>query len=63
LTGALCVSVPSEAEIVTVYVPAAVDEVVLTVSVDDEVGVLDAGLKLPVAPVGSPLTLHVTELP
>jgi hypothetical protein len=46
----------------TVYVPVGVDELVLTVSVDDDVGVLDAGLKLPVAPLGSPLTLHVTEL-
>jgi hypothetical protein len=41
-------------------VPAGVDEVVRTVSVD-VLPVVAAGLNVPVAPAGRPLTLNVTE--
>ena len=34
---------------------------VLTVSVEEAAPVTEVGLKLPVAPVGKPLTLKVTE--
>ena len=37
-----------------------VEELVTTVSVEDAVGVLDAGLKVPVVPDGRPLTLQLT---
>ena len=61
VTWALCVSVPSVAVIVSVDVPAAMFGFVETVSVEGDPGVLvEVGLKLPVAPLGSPLTLQVT---
>ncbi len=40
--------------------PAAVLVVVLTDSVEDPAPVIDVGLKLPLAPVGRPLTLSAT---
>lgn len=44
------------------WFPSGVDDVVFTVRVDDPDPVTDVGLKLVLAPVGSPLTLKVTEL-
>ena len=46
---------------VSVYVPAGVVEAVLTVRVDVP-DVIEAGLKLALAPVGNPLALKVTAL-
>ena len=45
---------------VSVKVPAGVDWLVLTVSVDEPELLIDAGLKTPVAPAGNPETLNVT---
>ena len=47
---------------VTLYVPTAVLAAVVSVSVEDPAPVTDVGLKLPVTPVGNPLTLKVTAL-
>ena len=62
VTCVLWLSVPSDAVIVSGYEPAGVVELVATVSVDDAVGagVLDVGLKLSLAPLGSPLMLQLT---
>jgi hypothetical protein len=59
-TVAVCVRLPLTPIIVSVYVPAGVLALVVTASVD--VVVAGFALKLPVAPVGSPLTLSVTAL-
>lgn len=61
VTWVLCVSAPSEPVIVSAYVPAGVDAPVVTLSVDDDVGVLDTGLNVPLAPLGRPVTLQATE--
>src|SRR5579875_548185 len=60
LTVAVCVSVPLVPVIVSVYVPAAVLLPVATVSVELPPALTDAGLNVPVAPAGSPLTLSPT---
>ena len=46
---------------VSVYVPAGVEVLVLTDMVDDPEPVTDVGLKLALAPEGSPLTLNPTD--
>ena len=53
------VSVPLLTVIVNVNVPFGVDEV-CTVSVEEPELVIDAGLKLKVAPAGNPLALKVS---
>jgi hypothetical protein len=45
---------------VSVYVPAAVEVEVATVSVEVPDPATEVGLKLPVAPLGRPLTLKAT---
>jgi hypothetical protein len=55
---AVCVSVPLTPVIVSVYVPIGVLVLVVTESVDDPVA--GFGVKLPLAPLGCPLTLRVT---
>lgn len=56
-----CESVPDVPVIVSVYVPAAVAAVVLTVRVElPEPPATDAGAKLALAPAGSPLALRLT---
>ena len=57
----LCPLTGFKAKAVSGYVPAGVPVLVVTLSIEDEVGVLDAGLKVRVASLGSPATLHVTE--
>ena len=61
VTWALWLRVPSEPVTVSVYEPAGVDALVATVSVEDPVGEVAAGLNVPVAPLGSPATDQVTE--
>jgi len=60
VTVADCCKLPDVPVIVTVYVPAAVAEVVDTVTVELPEVLIDAELKPAVAPVGSPLALSVT---
>jgi hypothetical protein len=61
VTDAEWLRLPLLAVIVRVKVPAGVDLLVLTVSVDEpEPPLIEAGLKLPVAPEGSPETLNTT---
>jgi hypothetical protein len=55
-----CNSVPLVPVIVRVYVPIGIVVAVETVSVELPEPVTDVGLKIPVAPVGSPLTLRLT---
>ena len=54
----LCVRVPLTPVMVSVYVPAGVLVLVVTEKVEEVVA--GFGLKLPLAPLGSPLTLRVT---
>ena len=61
VTCAVWTSVPFVPEMVNVGVAAGVEPVVVTVSVDVPVlPVIVAGLKLAVAPVGSPVTVSAT---
>ncbi len=60
VTVAVCDRLPLVPVIVSVYVPAGVVVAVETVRVELPEVVTDAGLKLAVAPVGSPLTLRFT---
>ena len=60
VTVAECDRVPLVPVIVRVYVPAAVAEVVETTSAQVFGFTADAGMKLAVAPAGSPLTLGLT---
>jgi hypothetical protein len=55
LTDAVCTRFPLVAAIVNGYVPNGVDDVVLTVNVEDPEPVTEVGLKPAVAPVGRPL--------
>ena len=57
---ALCVRLPLVPVIVIVYVPVGVLEAVVTLSAEDPEPVTEVGLNVPVAPVGSPVTLNVT---
>ena len=60
-TVVVCVREPSVPLMVTVTVPVVVLLVVVMVSVDDpEPPLMEAGLKLAVAPEGKPLALSVT---
>src|SRR5437870_8871447 len=58
VTVAVCVRLPLTPVIVTVEVPSGVLGLGVTERVDDPVA--GFGVKLPVAPLGSPLTLSVT---
>jgi hypothetical protein len=60
VTVAVRDSVPVAPVIVSVYVPGGVVVAVETVSVEFPEAETDAGLKLAVAPVGSPVTLRFT---
>jgi hypothetical protein len=60
VTDAVRVNGPLVPVMVSGNVPVAVEDVVLTVRVDD-VPVVGFGLKLAVAPVGNPLTESVTD--
>ena len=55
-----CVSVPLVPVMVRVYVPAGVVLLVVTERVEEPEAVIEVGLKEPVAPAGSPLTLNAT---
>jgi hypothetical protein len=55
-----CVKLPLVPVIVSGYVPVGVVDAVETVSVEFPEPPTDIGLKLAVAPVGSPLTLRFT---
>ena len=55
----LCARLPLTPVIVSVLLPVGVLALVVTERVDDEVAGL--ALKEPVAPLGSPLTLRLTE--
>jgi len=60
LSDALCVSVPEVPVIVSGYVPAVVPEVVVMVITDIPELVSAGGVKVAVAPLGSPDTLKFT---
>ncbi len=60
LTDAVCTRFPLDAVMVSGYVPNGVAEVVFTANVEDPEPVTELGLKLAVAPEGSPLILKVT---
>ncbi len=55
-----CVRLPLVPVIVSVYVPAGVVEAVETDKVEFPEPATEVGLKLPVAPLGKPLTLRFT---
>ena len=59
-TFVLCARLPLVPVIASVEFPAGVEVAVVTVSVDDPTELTDAGLKLPPAPAGRPLTERVT---
>jgi hypothetical protein len=59
LTVAACASVPLVPVIVTVDVPVGVLPAVATIKVDVLPGLIEAGLKVAVAPLGKPLALKV----
>ena len=61
LTVVVCVTLPFRPLIVNVEVPTGVLPVVVTVKIELPVPVTDAGEKLPVAPVGNPVTLKAME--
>src|SRR5207248_6005506 len=61
LVVALWLALPSVPVTVRVEVPAGVVEAVETVSVEELPAVTGLGLKLPLAPEGSPLTARLTE--
>jgi hypothetical protein len=56
-----CVPLGAVPVTVTVYVPVAVEGSTLIVIVDEPPAVTDDGLKLAVAPVGSPVALSATD--
>ena len=60
LTDAVCTRFPLDAVMVSGYVPNGVAEVVFTDSVEDPEPVTELGLKLAVAPEGSPLIVKLT---
>jgi hypothetical protein len=60
LKVAVFVTPPPTAETVTVHVPTAVEDVVLMVIVELQVGMHDPGANAPVAPAGRPETENVT---
>src|SRR3982751_2622565 len=60
LTVVLCTNVPLVPVMVSVYVPAVVLVALVTVNVEVPEVVMEAGLKLPLAPAGNPLTLRPT---
>lgn len=60
VTVPVCARVPLVPVIVNVYVPAGVVVAVVTDSAELPEPETDAGLRLAVAPVGSPLTLKFT---
>lgn len=60
VTVAVWVRLPLAPVMVSVYVPAGVVEEVVTFRVEDPAPLIEAGLKLPEAPVGNPLTLNAT---
>ena len=60
MTEVLCVRVPLVPVMVRVYVPGGVVLLVLTVRVEEPEPVIEVGLKLAVAPPGSPLALKIT---
>ena len=62
LTVTECDRLPLVPVTVTLYVPTAVLVEVVIVSVEEPAPVTEVGLKLPVTPVGNPLTLKVTAL-
>ncbi len=55
-----CTRLPLVPVMVSVEVPAGVEELVETESVELPEPATEVGLKLPVAPFGNPLTLNVT---
>lgn len=59
-TLAVCVRLPLVPVMVIVLEPLGVEPEVVTVSVEEPDPVMDAGLKLAVAPAGRPLALRVT---
>src|SRR5579859_1927733 len=59
-TLAECVRLPLVPVMVSVYVPAGVELLVETLSVDVPAPLIEAGLKLAVAPEGKPLTPNNT---
>lgn len=60
VTVALCVRLPSVPVIVRVYVPAGVDEAVVTFMVEEPAPVIEDGVKEAEAPAGNPLALSAT---
>jgi len=61
VTGVVWTIVPFVPVIVMVELPAGVDVDVVTVMVEEPEVVIEGGLKLAVAPAGSPLALKVTD--
>lgn len=57
---ALCTKLPLVPVIAIVYEPAGVLVAVVTLNVEAPDPLTEAGLNVPVAPVGSPLTLSAT---
>ena len=62
VTWSECERLPLVPVTVSVYVPAGVLDEVVTVSVELPEPVTEVGLKVPLAPVGKPLTLNDTLL-
>ena len=60
VTVVLCVKLPLIPVMVRVYVPAGVDVLVVTVTVDEPDPAIDGGLNDALAPAGRPLALNVT---
>ncbi len=60
VTLALWLRLPLVPVMVKGYVPAGVEQLVETVSVEDPELLIEAGLKLGVAPLGKPLTPRLT---
>jgi hypothetical protein len=63
VTVVVCTRLPLVPVMVSVFVPSGVDVEVVTVKVEEPEPLTELGLKLPLAPVGNPLTLHVTVPP
>ena len=60
VTVAVWLRLPLVPLIVSVYVPAVVVDLVATLKVEVPEPVTEVGLKVPVAPVGIPVTLRLT---
>ena len=60
VTVVLWLRLPLTPVIVSAYVAAGVEQLVDTESVEDPETLIDAGVKLAVAPAGTPLTLRLT---